>query len=285
MMRLRFGLFALFAVLCVAACGGTASEAFPDDAFTVVASADVGVGPNRLLVGVVSPDGSRLGGPDQRIDVVITPSGGEEDPVRAAGEWTWILEGAIGLYRTELQISRAGLWEIAAIPDGGSALASSVFEVRERTATPGIGDPAPSVATPTLSDASIEELTTDPEPDLRFYELSLDEALASGRATVLVFSTPAYCVTAACGPLLEIVKDTAPNYPNVDFVHVEVYTGLTDPDFAPDAAHLAPSLGPDYWNLPSEPWVFVMDAQGIVHAKFEGVLGSEELDAALAGIA
>ena len=129
--------------------------------------------------------------------------------------------------------------------------------------------------TPTLANASFADLTTDPDPDARFYELSLVEALGNGRSTVLVFATPAFCQTAACGPLLTNVKAVAPGYPDVNFIHAEVYTNLQDPDFEPDAEHLAESVV--QWNLPSEPWGFVIDPDGVIAARFEGTLDPVEL--------
>lgn len=134
---------------------------------------------------------------------------------------------------------------------------------------------------PTLRDYPIDELTTDQNPDLRFYQTSLDEAVRAGNKTVLVFSTPAFCQTTACGPVLDNAKRVSEVFPNVDFIHVEVYTGLTDPDFVPDAAHLAPAVHAEAWNLQSEPWVFVIDEAGIVTARFEGVMSTDGLTAAL----
>ncbi len=81
--------------------------------------------------------------------------------------------------------------------------------------------------------------------------------------------------------MLDTVKEVAPDYPDVNFIHIEVYTGFNEPGFAPDPAHLAPAVGADYWNLPSEPWVFVMDGQGVVTGRFEGVMAAEELTALL----
>jgi hypothetical protein len=39
------------------------------------------------------------------------------------------------------------------------------------------------------------------------------------------------------------------------------------------------------WGLLSEPWVFTVDADGIVRGSFEGVLGEDELKAAIEEIA
>jgi hypothetical protein len=37
------------------------------------------------------------------------------------------------------------------------------------------------------------------------------------------------------------------------------------------------------FGLPSEPWIFVMDEEGVVIARIEGVLGDGELEAILVG--
>lgn len=268
------------AALVSTACGGgdSAPEAsFPEDAFAVRASTDIGLGAERLLMGVGDAAGTRLGSPDDGVVIEVAP---ESDPGAVQsqpGIWTWIVPDAIGLYRATFEFDQPGLWVATVTPEGRESLEPVSFNVAEDPFAPALGEVAPVLATPTLADHTIEELTTDPEPDPALYELSLDEAVGSGKPTVLVFSTPAYCRTAACGPLLEHVKDIASDHPEVNFIHVEVFTGLTDPDFAPDAAHLAPAVGPDWYNLPSEPWVFVIDESGVIEARFEGVMDPAEL--------
>jgi hypothetical protein len=269
------GLAALLG-LTVAACSQAAT--FPEDAITIRANNDIGVGAGRLLVGVSLFDGTRVGSPD---DPVILEVAAMDEPSRtqqAAGTFTWMVPDVFGLYRADFDFDRPGVWQVTVIPETGDPLEPAAFVVLEETEAPNIGDRAPIVDTPTLGEFPIGELTTDPEPDPRFYQQSLDEALTNGRQTVVVFSTPAYCVTAACGPLLDVVKDAAPAYPNVDFVHVEVYTGFREPGFAVDAAHLSPAVTQEYWNLPSEPWVFVVDESGVIEARFEGVMDIAELE-------
>lgn len=277
---------ALVMALAVVSCGGDASPgdaaaSFPDDAFAVRASTDIGVGVERLLIGIGDATGARLGSPEDPILIEVAPEADPDAIQRQEGIWTWIVPNATGLYRTTFDFDTPGLWVATVTPQGAEPLEPLIFNVAGDPFAPALGEPAPITPTPTLADHSIEELTTDPEPDPSFYELSLDEAVASGKPTVLVFSTPAYCRTSACGPLLEHVKDLAPDHPDVNFIHVEVFTGLTDPDFAPDAAHLAPAVGPDWYNLPSEPWVFVIDESGAIAARFEGVMDPAELDAIL----
>jgi peroxiredoxin len=38
------------------------------------------------------------------------------------------------------------------------------------------------------------------------------------------------------------------------------------------------------WQLRSEPWVFVIDRQGRIAAKFEGIMALEEVEAALLAV-
>ena len=56
------------------------------------------------------------------------------------------------------------------------------------------------------------------------------------------------------------------------FVHAEIYKDL-DP-----TKGTTPWV--DAWRLPTEPWVFVVNAQGKITAKFEGAVTAGELEAA-----
>ncbi len=274
----RLSLLAVAVGLLAATCShGTA--AFPEGAVAIRASNDLGVGRERLVVGVSMPDGRRLGSPDDPVTFAIAP---EDDPTatrRYRAGFDWIIPNVNGVYRAMVEFDRPGIWNVTVVPDDGARIAPTAVQVQTDPFAPAIGEPAPVVATPTLADTPLADLTTDPDPDPDLYRISLDEAIAGGRPTVVVFATPAFCRTAACGPMLAVVKEVAPRHPEVNFVHVEVYRGFHDPGFAPDAAHLAPAVVA--FDLPSEPWVFVIDAQGRVAARFEGALAAAELEDAL----
>jgi len=260
---------------------GDVETTFPVDSFAILANADIGVGRSRILLGIGDPTGRRLGSPSDPITISVAPAENPDAAQITTAIFTWIIEDAFGLYRAEFDFDSAGLWVALVTPEVGGVLPPVGLEILSDTFAPAVGEAAPAPVTPTADDFALEEITTDPDPDRRFYELSLDEAIGNGRKTVIVFSTPAFCQTATCGPLLEIVKSAAPDYSNVDFIHIEVYTNLTEPDFAPVPENLAPAVLADWWNLPSEPWVFVVDEAGLVQARFEGVMAVEELEAEL----
>ena len=137
------------------------------------------------------------------------------------------------------------------------------------------GDDAPRSDTRTSAEFDLADITSDPSPDPSLYQLTVAEAVESG-PSVIIFATPAWCTSEACGPLLEQVKKLSAGFPFLNYVHVEVYENIHVNSF--DELILVPSVGD--WGLPSEPWVFVIDAEGVVRASFEGAASDDELSRA-----
>jgi hypothetical protein len=76
-----------------------------------------------------------------------------------------------------------------------------------------------------------------------------------------------------CGPVVDIVRSLLPAYGSkVAFTHQEIWQ-----DFPSKKAFATV----DEWRLQSEPWVFVVDSQGMIRAKFEGLVSERELEIAL----
>lgn len=268
---LVFAAVALFA----AACGGEAEQPLVG----IRASTDPAVGDSRLLFAVNEIGGARRGSPEEVVTVAASPL---DDPSRVLTSdtvFTWIIEDAIGLYIADIPFDTAGVWQIDFTISTGDPTEPFLIDIQEEPTTVAIGEMAPVVASPTLSDRPLGDLTTDTDPLLSLYELSLDEALTNGRKTVVLFATPAFCTSAACGPLVDQTKTIVPKAPDVNFIHIEVYEGFNDDGFAPSVDNLAPSV--TAFGLPTEPWMFVMDEQGIVIARLEGVLAEGELEGIL----
>ena len=177
--------------MLLAGCGAGESGDALASASAIVVSSDLAPGRARLLVGLLGPDGTRLGSPNDEVAIEIAPADRPDLRSRATGAFTWIIEGGIGLYRAEFQIEGPGQYVATVVPDGGRPLEPVPFTVNPETFAPGIGDLAPLTPTPTLSGNALEAISTDPDPDPSFYAMSLDEAVTSGHPTVAVFSTPA----------------------------------------------------------------------------------------------
>ena len=287
-MRYRLVSFLLSLAVVATACGDNDAEPTfsgdGDDVVAIRANNDLSTGRERLLLVISRLDGTRLGSPDQPIEVEVAP---EEDPSlvqRSPATFDWAILEGLGFYRATFDFDRPGTWLVTVHPAVGDPLDTILINIGDDSCrapesavpcAPRVGEPAPALATPTLDDAELADLTTDPEPDERLYRLSLDEALSNGRPTVVVFATPAYCSSATCGPILTNLKPVIDEHPEVDFVHIEVYTGLRDPDFAPGPDTVAEAVLA--WKLPSEPWVFVTDGDGVITARFEGTMTASEL--------
>lgn len=272
-------------LLALFACGESSTPEVvttaPGDASEIIviaASTDLAVGQERLLLALAKPDGSRLGSPDLATTITLFP---EEDPsasIEVAGEWIWAIPDRSGLYRVPVTFDRAGIWVVQVVPASGPQPGAIALIVQLDSRTPGVGTPAPLSATPTASDAGgIAAISTDTDPEPRMYEMSIAEAVASGRPTVIAFATPRFCQTAICGPTLEVVKELMSDHPQANFVHVEVYDLAASPADAVsiDQLTLAPSV--IEWGLTSEPWVFVVDESGTIVGRFEGVVDADEI--------
>jgi hypothetical protein len=259
-------------VLVLAACGGGT------DGVAIVANTQQTLtpGPNRLLMAIVSAeDGAFLSQAD-----VATTARFSHDGVELAvvdTEWVWAIPNVRGFLVANVDLNMAGRWEVVLQPEGGKSTPATPFAVQASSPVPAVGEPAIVVASRTYPEFPLEEISSDSNPDPTLHELSLDDALTNGRPTVIAFATPAFCMTATCGPTLDVVKTVKNDYPGFDFVHVEIFEDLA----AAAGGTLQTVAAVDAWGLPSEPWVFVVDSAGIVTARFEGATGEDELRRAL----
>lgn len=289
-MRLRHLMVLGGVALIAAACGGSAGPTtsaqttaavvdsdhpFGSDAVAFVASNSLAVGTERLLVAVTDDHGRRLPSPDIPVTLDVWLDGRDFQRQTLEGSFMWAIPDVSGLYRATVEFDTAGTWVMQVTPGGAEPLEPVAFAVAEDSPIPAIGEPAPRSDTLTSADAPIAEISSDVDPDPSFYEMSIADAVTSGRPSVIILATPRFCTTGICQPTLTLIRDIAPDHPDVNFVHVEVFTNINDPD----NIVLAPAI--EEWGLPSEPWVFVVDADGIVVGRFEGVVTEEELEALL----
>lgn len=269
--------FALITVLLLvsAACSSEPEETLVG----IRASTDPAIGDSRFIFAVNEIGGERRGSPEEVVTFTATPLDAPGTAIEGEAGFVWVVQDGFGLYKADIPFDTAGMWEIEFSVSTGENTEPFLVLVNEDPATVPIGEPAPLVASATVSDTPIEDLTTDDPVQESLYELSLDDALQNGKKTVAIFATPAFCTSAACGPMMAQAKEISSSYPEVNWIHVEVYSGFNEPGFAPDADHLVPAVVE--FGLPSEPWIFVMDENGVVAARLEGVLDDGELEGLL----
>ncbi len=234
--------------------------------------ASLALGSHRLLIKAEGVDGLEFGSPDDDATLVLTQG---DEVIEVDTYWVWTVEGFNGFYAANVTFDRAGEWDVRLEGRGGRA-ATSTINVGTIAPVPTAGQSAIASESKTIDRFDVEDLTTDPDPDLALYEMTVADAVASGEPSVLVFATPAFCRTAVCGPIVDEVSELRPDYPEFNFVHVEVYEPLDETD-----NELIPVLAVVEWQLPSEPWVFVVDETGMITSAFEGFLTQDELRQAL----
>ena len=176
------------------------------------------------------------------------------------------------------EVPHAGIWGLSAeitMADGATTQAQFTIEIKAEALSPDIGDAVPASQNRTLAtEPDIEKLTSDSSPNLAFYQMTVADALVNELPSVIIFSTPAFCQTAICGPVLnsgEEVFETLGDKAN--FIHLEIYK-----QFNPELI-LADEV--TEWNLSSEPWTFVLDDEGRVTARLGGPVSPRELMAVL----
>jgi hypothetical protein len=202
---------------------------------------------------------------DARLERVGVPGGAEAD--------------ATHLYVTHLPLRRPGTYWLMAEPEGGSTKVQALGNVIvvKRDSAPSAGEPAPTSETPTLAsvDGKAAKLTTRTPPDLTLLEHSVADSLHAGVPFVVTFATPKYCTSRTCGPTVDVVEEVARRNEdrNVRFIHVEVFEGND------------PTRGYNRWmrewGLETEPWTFVVGANGRIAERYEGAVSVRELEEAL----
>ena len=260
----------------------------------VLASSEKLVGPSRLLFALIDDQNRPIA--NDALEVEIGFFDLCADPANATETvkpvFTWGIVGQRAFYVSTPTLTQAGPWGAAiAVRDpatGATSGAKLQFTVSEGGDGPRVGDAAPSVKTLTLADVGgdVRKVSSDPTPEPSFYETSLDAALAAKVPFLLVFATPAFCTSAQCGPTLDVVKAVVKAAP-IRVVAVEPYQltyqdgrlkpVLRDGNFVPvDAV--------DAFGIPTEPWLFIVGADGKIASSFEAVVGEQELTDAIRAV-
>ena len=316
-MRHVLGALVALLAMTLAACGGgedraiawnsqAVGEATMDLPFQpLVVNSNLGVGETRLSFGLIDPERGPVGGAEVTVRLFRLADDLEANPSDATLVSEVVLaeralvtstphqhgDGSVhdhtgiaaAVYVANTSFDRVGFWGAALdITLEGEQYRDVpyVFFVSERTSEPMIGEAAPASVQLLAADvAEVAEIDSSLPPNPELHQITIADAISNGRPTLVAFVTPLFCQSRFCGPVLDNVILPAHELyrDRVDFVHIEPF----DLPTARSGGGLVSSPTTTEWQLLGEPAVFVLDASGVVTAKFEGIMELVEITNAL----
>ncbi len=309
--RGRFAaVLASLAVLATAAaaCGGSSAPPapeFPDvitlgegELFPVITNSTLAVGENRFSLGLLDEENSLV--LDADIHLRFFDLTREEQVLKSEADARFIpvelsfideqsgkekrLVGSSGVYVTQVSFDTAGAWGVlldVTLADGRELEPIPFrFDVLEETMELAIGDPAPASRQLTLADVDdVTEIDSSFPSRPHMHEITVADALAAGKPLLVAFATPAFCESRTCGPVMDSVMD--PLYEtyadDAIFIHIEPF----QLEQLREGIDRIPVEATAEWGLQTEPWLFVIDEQGRIVAKFEGIIALDEVETVL----
>ena len=180
------------------------------------------------------------------------------------------------VYASDVDFDRKGEWRLLALirePDGSftyTAAPSAV--VGQFPKVPVVGEKAPVIDTLT-GERRRRRSGQDRHPPAAEQRCTTTNFadVVGNEPVVLLFATPALCSSRVCGPVVDIAEEVkAERGDEAAFIMQEIYkdnmvdNGLRDQVKA--------------YNLPSEPWLFVIDTDGKISTAIEGAFSEGELE-------
>ncbi len=170
-----------------------------------------------------------------------------------------------------LTLPTAGVYTLQLADDEGATTSVDVLDPAD-VAIPQVGDPLPPFDTPTVDDGRGVNPICTRDPACPLHDRTQSSVLAAGQPIAYLIGTPAYCKTAVCGPVLDLLLDEQDSRPDIAMIHAEVYTDDTIEVVAPAVTA---------YSLNFEPVLFVADASGTLVARLDSIWDASELTAAL----
>jgi hypothetical protein len=271
-----------------AACGGTTeptAEPQPTDPAVVneateiqvaVASDDFAVGTPRIPF--ILFDGPNQVTDAQSVTVAAFDLTTETRVVGWAGTATNYSDYEVPYWVVYPQVTHSGNWGLLAEvkrADGSVVQVPFAVHINADSQSPAIGSQAPPSQNRTLAtETDIAKLTSGSDPEPGLYQMTVADALDSGRPTVVILATPAFCQTQICAPIVKSVEAVYNQFSDqANFIHLEIYKDFQTLETADEVTE---------WALSSEPWTFVIDADGVIVARLGGPVSPRELIEVLA---
>lgn len=239
--------------------------------FAIVDRANKQIDVSAVAVYTAKPDGTELRGPyvARKESLRVSPAyrSAQTASDLRSGDAFYVADAAYITRGPHIVVGLARLDGRLVVADSPMALTVGP----KPNAPPDVGDRAIPIHTLTAADVGgdLAKLTTRIPPAQAL--LATDFADVVGKKpAVLLFATPALCQSRTCGPVTDITEQVrAENGGGVTFIQQEIYQD-NDP-----GKPVRPQVAS--WRLTTEPWAFVVDRQGKIAARFEGVFSVGEL--------
>ena len=259
-----------------------------DDLVVSPAGSVFTLGRNRFGFGVFTVDRTQLTNADVAIYAAHGPDGKvegpyparveslETDPAFTAQTTSNDPDAAKVVYVTDLPLDAPGEWRLVALVDRDGTLSGvrmPSIVASNNDPVPDVGEKAPVIHTPTTKGvADVSQIDTRVPPD-DMHGIDFADVVGE-QPVVLMFATPALCQSRVCGPVVDVAEQVKRDHPEgAAFIHMEIYNqNDVNEGIRPQVSA---------YHLRSEPWTFVIDADGRVSSRIEGALSVSELEDAL----
>jgi hypothetical protein len=230
----------------------------------------------RMPWGLADTEGLPLRNPPDRVTMTLTDAGGAVvgQPVEVTrhGDGT-----PLPYFPLRSMVTKPGTYTVGVTIEGRKLEQAVTFVPPEKVNLVQPGERAIPVITPTPADHRGVEPICTRKPACPFHAMTLSDALGNGRPTAFLVSTPAFCQTSVCGPVLELLIDETPSHP-INVVHAEVYA---DAAATGNPLQARPAEATTMYRLSFEPSLLVTDGRGIVVDRLDFVFDRTELRATL----
>jgi hypothetical protein len=178
------------------------------------------------------------------------------------------------VYSAQIPFPSEGEYKVVALikEKGGWAKNSlGSLHVGEFEKIPTPGEKAPLIQTPTAQSVGgdLAKISTRVPPDT---QNKVNYADVLGKEPILLlFTTPKFCQSRACGPVVDVAEQAQHEFEGkANFIHMEIYND-NDP-----SKGVRPQVR--RFHLPTEPWLFAINREGVVSATIEGAFGTSLMD-------
>jgi hypothetical protein len=235
--------------------------------------------PQRMPLALIDSNGAFLttGPPTLTFDVIDAQKKPVGQPVSVALHDKGLSKG---YYPVEFTFPSPGLYTLSTKVSGAAVTQTVQVDDRSKTVMFGPGQKVPSIATPTVEDHQGVDPICTANPPCPLHQVSLDTALSQHKPIAFLIATPAYCQTAICGPVLDVLVAAQRTFADkVTFIHAEVYKSGAEAAKKGPSATKAPAV--DAFHLLFEPSLTLVKADGTVQGRLDTIYDADELQQAL----